>query len=157
MDAIDVTALRQLLIQHCDAVWVGLNMSPHGSHLAISSSGYSNVRHSMSSLGLRPAQSAVPIKRGTRINLRQLVCKASRQACLVIGRHLYSKKCMQLLLRFRIGCHCLPKGVLQRLLVKAQALGPKVRRLKRVCRLYTTGTTGDKKQLLFECSESQKS
>ena len=54
MDAIDVTALRQLLIQHCDAVWVGLN-----------------VGHSMSSLGLRPAQWAVPIKRGTSVYLRQ--------------------------------------------------------------------------------------
>ena len=50
-----------------------------------------------------------------------------------------------------------PRVYYSRHLVKAQALGPKVPRLKRVCRLYTTGTTGDKKQLLFECSELQKS
>ena len=65
-----------------------------------------------------------------------------------------SKECMHFFLRFRMGCHRLPKDEGSRL---GQRYLAKVTYLERVCRLCTTGTIGDEKHLLLKCFELQGS
>ena len=59
-----------------------------------------------------------------------------------------SAACMQGLLRFRMGCHRLPRD-------EGSWTKPRVPRLERVCQLCTTGMLGDEKHLIFECPELQ--
>jgi len=58
-----------------------------------------------------------------------------------------SAACMKRLLRFRVGCHRLPRH---------EGTFRKIPRLQRVCTLRTSGSLGHKKQSnLFECAEIQ--
>ncbi len=57
-----------------------------------------------------------------------------------------SAACMRSLLRFRMGCHHLPRD-------EGSWARPHVPRLERTCRLCATNTLGDEKHLVFECPE----
>ena len=59
-----------------------------------------------------------------------------------------SAACMKGLLRFRMGCHRLPRG-------EGAWVRPRVPRLERVCQLCAAHTLGDEKHLVFECPELQ--
>ena len=118
MDAIDVIALRQHLAQQRDAVWDGLDTCPRTC----------------------PSEKA-------------RCCKYSRWFARPLGKHArslldipVSAACMKGLLRFRMGCHRLPRD-------EGSWARPNVPRLQRVCRLCTTSTLGDEKHIVFECLE----
>ena len=55
---------------------------------------------------------------------------------------------MKGLLRFRMGCHRLPRD-------EGSWARPRVPGLERICHLCATGTLGDEKHLIFECPELQ--
>ena len=57
-----------------------------------------------------------------------------------------SAACMRGLLRFRMGCHHLPRD-------EGSWARPQVPRLERICRLCATNALGDEKHLVFECPE----
>ena len=54
--------------------------------------------------------------------------------------------CMKGLLRFRMGCHRLPRD-------EGSWARPHVPRLQRVCHLSTTGALGDERHVIYECPE----
>ena len=120
MDTIDIVALRQHLTQQRDAIWDGLDICPRTC----------------------PSQKA-------------RCCTYSRWFARPLGTHArslldipVSAACMKSLLRFRMGCHRMPRD-------EGSWARPSVPRLQRVCRLCTTGTLGDEKHLVFECPELQ--
>ena len=55
---------------------------------------------------------------------------------------------MKGLLRFRMGCHRLPRD-------EGSWARPHVPRLQRVCHLCTTGALGDERHVIYECPELQ--
>ena len=55
---------------------------------------------------------------------------------------------MKGLLRFRMGCHRLPRD-------EGSWARPAIPSLERICQLCASGTVGDEKHLIFECSELQ--
>ena len=80
-------------------------------------------------------------------------CTYSRWFARPLGKHArslldipVSAACMKGLLRFRMGCHRLPRD-------EGSWARPNVPRLQRVCRLCTASTLGDEKHLVFECPE----
>ena len=111
-------ALRQHLAQQRDAVWDGLDTCPRTC----------------------PSQKA-------------RCCTYSRWFARPLGKHArslldirVSAACMKGLLRFRMGCHRLPRD-------EGSWARPNVPKLQRICRLCTTSTLGGEKHLVFECPE----
>ena len=81
--------------------------------------------------------------RGWKLQLSE----QERNTCSLLNIPI-SAACMQGLLRFRMGCHRLPRD-------EGSWTKPRVPRLERVCQLCTTGMLGDEKHLIFECPELQ--
>jgi len=120
MDIIDVTALRQHLTQQQDSVWDGLDICPR----------------TCPSRKCRCCTYA-----------RWFVRPAQRHARSLLDIPV-SAACMKGLLRFRMGCHRLPRD-------EGSWARPVVPRLERICQLCASGTVGDEKHLIFECPELQ--
>jgi hypothetical protein len=120
MDVINVSALRQHIAQRRDSIWDGLDVCPRTcpSH----KSRYCTYARWF----------ARPHDAHTRTLLDVPVSAA----------------CMKGLLRFRMGCHRLPRD-------EGAWVRPRIPRLDRVCQLCATSALGDEKHLVFECPELQ--
>ena len=120
MDITDIPALRQHMAQQQDSVWDGLDVCPR-----------------------------------TCPTHKSRCCTYARWFARPQGKHArvlldipVSAPCMKGLLRFRMGCHRLPRD-------EGAWVRPRVPRLERVCQLCAAHTLGDEKDLVFECPELQ--
>ena len=118
MDMIDITALRHHIVQQRDSVWGGLDICPRTCPSTLS----------------RCCTYARWFARPSNV-----------RACSLLDIPV-SAACMRSLLRFRMGCHHLPRD-------EGSWARPQVPRLERTCRLCATNTLGDEKHLVFECPE----
>ena len=118
MDMIDITALRHHIVQLRDSVWGGLDICPRTCPSALS----------------RCCTYARWFARPSNVHARSLLDIPVSAAC------------MRGLLRFRMGCHHLPRD-------EGSWARPQVPRLERFCRLCATNALGDEKHLVFECPE----
>ena len=118
MDVIDIPALRQHIIQQRDSVWEGLDICPR----------------TCPSKGSRCCTYARWFARPPHKHARSLLDIPVSAACL------------KRLLRFRMGCHRLPRD-------EGSWARPEIPRLERVCQLCGVGTLGDERHLIFECPE----
>ena len=120
MDIIDITALKQHIVKQRDFIWDDLDICPRTCPSKLS----------------RCCTYARWFARPVGVHARSLLDVPVSAAC-VKG-----------LLRFRMGCHRLPRD-------EGSWIRPQVPRLDRVCRLCATGTLGDEKHLISECAELQ--
>ena len=120
MDIIDITAFKQHITQQRDSVWDGLDVCPRTcpSHKARCCTYFRWF--------------ARPPDKHARSLLDIPVSAA----------------CLKGLLRFRMGCHRLPRDA-------GSWARPQVPRLERVCQLCATGVLGDERHVIFECPELQ--
>ena len=120
MDTTDIIALRQHVAQQRDTIWDGLDICPRTC----------------------PSQNA-----RCCTYARWLARPPDKHARSLLDISV-SASCMKGLLRFRTGCHRLPRdeGSWARL---------RVPKLDRICHLCATDTLGDEKRLIFECPELQ--
>ena len=117
MDIVDITTSRQHITQQQDSVWDGLDVCPRTC----------------------PSQKA-----RCCTYARWFVRPPDKHARALLDIPV-SAPCMQGLLRFRMGCHRVPRD-------EGSWARPHVPRLDRVCQLCATGALGDRKDLVFECS-----
>ena len=118
MDAIDITALRQHVAQQRDAIWDGLDICPR----------------------------TCPRENSRCCTYARWFARPPEKHARSLLDIPISASCMKGLLRFRMGCHRLPRD-------EGSWIGSP--RLERVCHLCATGTVGDEKHLIFECPELQ--
>ena len=121
LDIIDIAALKQHLTQQQDVIWDGLDVCPRTC----------------------PSQKA-------------RCCTYFRWFARPVDKHArsllntpVSAACMKGLLRFRMGCHHLPRDA-------GSWARPQVPRLDRVCQLCATGVLGDERHMIFECPGLQE-
>ena len=118
MGIIDLTALRQHIMRQRHSIWDGLDVCPRTCPSTLS----------------RCCTYAKWFARPPSVHARSLLDIPVSAAC------------MKGLLRFRMGCHRLPRD-------EGSWARPRVPRLERLCRLYATNTLDDEKHLVFECPE----
>ena len=118
LDQIDISALSLMLAQRRDAVWDGLDICPR-----------------------------------TCPSLDAKLCTYKRWFVRPADKHArslldlpVSRRCMQRFLRFRMGCHKLPRDV-------GAWVG--IPRLQRICNMCQHHIIGDEKHLVFECPALQ--
>ena len=116
MDVIDITALRQHILQQRDSIWDDLDICPRTCPSKLS----------------RCCTYVRWFARPPSVHARSLLDVPVSAAC------------MKGLLRFRMGCHRLPRDA-------GSWARPQVPRLDRLCRLCATNMLGDEKHLVFEC------
>ena len=120
MDVIDISALKQHITQQRDSVWDDLDICPR----------------------------TCPSKKARCCTyFRWFARPPDRHARSLLDIPV-SAACMKGLLRFRMGCHRLPRD-------EGSWTRPHVSRLQRVCQLCTTGALGDERHVIFECPELQ--
>ena len=118
LDHIDMSALSLMLRQRRDAVWDGLDICPR------------TCPSFNAKLCTYATWFARPVEKHARSLLDLPV----------------SRRCMQRFLRFRMGCHRLPRDT-------GAWVG--IPRLQRVCNICQHRTIGDEKHLVFECPALQ--
>ena len=120
MDTIDITALRQHVAQQRDTIWDGLDICPR----------------------------TCPREKSRCCTYARWFARPPEKHARSLLDIPVSASCMKGLLRFRMGCHRLPRD-------EGSWARPRIPRLERICHLCATGTLGDEKHLIFECPELQ--
>ena len=116
LDQIDISALAFMLSQRRDAVWSSLDICL--------------TSRTCPSLNAKLCTYATWFARPTEKHARSLLDLP------------VSRRCMQRFLRFRMGCHGLPRDI---------AAWAGIPRLQRFCNICQHRTIGDEKHLVFEC------
>ena len=116
MDAIDIPALQQHIMQQRDSVWEDLDICPR----------------------------TCPSKRSRCCTYARWFARPPHRHARFLLDIPVSAASMKRLLRFRMGCHRLPRD-------EGSWARPEVPRLDRVCQLCGAGTLGDERHLVFEC------
>ena len=120
MDVIDVPALQQHIIQQQESSWRDLDICPR----------------------------TCPSTRSRSCTYARWFARPPRQHARSLLNIPVSASCMKQFLRFRMGCHRLPRD-------EGSWARPKVPRIERVCQLCSVGALGDEQHLVFECAELQ--
>ncbi len=118
MDVIDIPALRQHIMQQRDSVWEDLDICPR----------------------------TCPSKRSRCCTYARWFARPPHRHARSLLDIPVSAASMKRLLRFRMGCHRLPRD-------EGSWARPEVPRLDRVCQLCGAGTLGDERHLVFECPD----